>query len=174
MCMHKVLYFFHHKSQDNPYYYIWLLYCVHVLCCAESLSHVQLFAMPWTVAHQAPLPTGILQARILEWVAMPSSRGSSQLMDRTQVSHTAGGFFTEPPGKPKNTAVGSISLLQGYCVCVYAKMSLYTLYNNPLISDSSIPGRQEIKLPITENQSRRLCHLSHVPWRVKHPRVNWH
>ena len=65
--MHKVLYFFHHKSQDNPYYYIWLLYCVHVLCCAESLSH----AMPWTVAHQAPLPTGILQARILEWVACP-------------------------------------------------------------------------------------------------------
>ena len=105
---------------------------------------------------------------------MPSSRGSSQLRDRTQVSHTAGGFFTEPPGKPKNTAVGSLSLLQGYCVCVYAKMSLYTLYNNPLISDSSIPGRQEKKLPTIENQSRRLCHQSHMPWRVKHPRVNWH
>ena len=28
----------------------------------------------WAIAHQAPLPTGILQARILEWVAMPSSR----------------------------------------------------------------------------------------------------
>ena len=36
---------------------------------------------------------GILQARILEWIAMPSSRGSSQPRDRTQVSHTAGGFF---------------------------------------------------------------------------------
>ena len=36
---------------------------------------------------------GILQARILEWVAMPSSRGSSQHRDQTQVSHTAGGFF---------------------------------------------------------------------------------
>ena len=32
----------------------------------------------WTVAHQAPLFVGILWARILEWVAMPSSRGSSQ------------------------------------------------------------------------------------------------
>jgi len=31
---------------------------------------------PWTAAHQAPLSTGILQTRILEWVAMPSSRGS--------------------------------------------------------------------------------------------------
>ena len=37
---------------------------------------------------------GILQARILEWVAMLFSRGCSQPRDRTQVSHTAGGFFT--------------------------------------------------------------------------------
>ena len=49
---------------------------------------------PWTVVHQAPLSMGIIQARILEWVAMPSSRGSSQLRDRTQVSLTAGRFFT--------------------------------------------------------------------------------
>ena len=37
---------------------------------------------------------GILQARILEWVAFPFSRGSSQPRHRTQVSHIAGGFFT--------------------------------------------------------------------------------
>ena len=37
---------------------------------------------------------GILQARILEWVAVPFSRGSSHPIDRTQVSHIAGGFFT--------------------------------------------------------------------------------
>ena len=37
---------------------------------------------------------GILQASILEWVAMPSSRGSSQQSDRTQVSHIAGWFFS--------------------------------------------------------------------------------
>ena len=36
----------------------------------------------------------ILQARILEWVAFPFSRGSSQPSDWTQVSHTAGRFFT--------------------------------------------------------------------------------
>ena len=36
----------------------------------------------------------ILQARILEWVASPFSRGSSQPRDRTQVSHIAGGFFS--------------------------------------------------------------------------------
>ena len=37
---------------------------------------------------------GILQARILEWVAFPFSRGSSQPRDQTQVSPIAGGFFT--------------------------------------------------------------------------------
>ena len=54
------------------------------------------------------------QARILEWVATPTSRGSSQPRNRTQVSHIAGRFFTvwgtrhwemgslplTPPGKP--------------------------------------------------------------------------
>ena len=37
---------------------------------------------------------GILQARILEWIAFPFSRGSSQPRDWSQVSHIAGGFFT--------------------------------------------------------------------------------
>ena len=38
-------------------------------------------------------PHGILQARMLEWVAFPISRGSSQPRDKTQVSHIAGEFF---------------------------------------------------------------------------------
>ena len=37
---------------------------------------------------------GILQARILEWAAFPFCRGSSQPRDRTQISRTAGRFFT--------------------------------------------------------------------------------
>ena len=37
---------------------------------------------------------GILQARILEWIAMSFSRGSSQPRDRIQVSRIAGGFLT--------------------------------------------------------------------------------
>ena len=96
---------------------------------------------------------GVLQARILEWIAFSFSRGSSQPRDQTQVSHTVGRFFiswdtreaqehwsglpfpspgdlpnpeieprsptfqadslpAEPQGKPKNTGVGSLSLLQ--------------------------------------------------------------
>ena len=37
---------------------------------------------------------GILQARVLEWVAFPFSGGSSQPRDQTQVSRIAGVFFT--------------------------------------------------------------------------------
>ena len=42
----------------------------------------------------SPSVHGILQARILVWVALPFSRGSSQPRDQTQVSHTACRFFT--------------------------------------------------------------------------------
>ena len=59
-----------------------------VLCCAV-LSCIQLFATPWTVASQALLSMRILQARILEWVATPSSRGSSQPRDGTCVSYVS-------------------------------------------------------------------------------------
>ena len=51
--------------------------CVFVVLTksAKSLSHVRLFATPWTGARQAPPSLGILQARVLEWVAMSSARG---------------------------------------------------------------------------------------------------
>ena len=72
----------------------------------KSLSHVQLFATPWTMQ-------SILKARILEWVAFPFSRESSQPRNWTQVSCIAGEFLTSwPQGKPRNTGVGSLSLLQ--------------------------------------------------------------
>ena len=57
---------------------------------------------------------GILQARILEWVAVPFSREPSQHRDRTQVSHTAvDSLPSEPPGKPSRevkTISGDIDL----------------------------------------------------------------
>ena len=45
---------------------------------------------------------GILQARILEWVAIPFSRGTPQPRDHTQVSHIAGGFSTSWAQMVKN------------------------------------------------------------------------
>ena len=57
----------------------------------KSLSHIQLFATP--TVH------GILQARILEWVAYPFSRGSFRPRNQTGVSFIAGGFFTNCEGR---------------------------------------------------------------------------
>ena len=68
----------------------WLI----LLLLFSHFSCVRLCGSQWTAAHQAPLSRGILQARILERAAMPSSsRGSSQPRDRTQVSCIAGRFF---------------------------------------------------------------------------------
>ena len=67
------------------------------------------FVTPWTI-HTVH---GILQARILEWVAFPFSRGSSQPRDRTQVYCIAGRFFTNwATREAQDTGVGSLSLLQ--------------------------------------------------------------
>ena len=51
--------------------------------CTHSLSHVRLFATPWTVAPSSA--RGIFQARILKWVAISSSRRSSQPRDQTHI-----------------------------------------------------------------------------------------
>ena len=86
----------------NPNYFEHLQYLSEWV---KSLSRIRLFTTSCTVAY---LPRSslheILQARVLEWAAMPFSRGSSWLRDWTRVSCSSfmeGRFFvTEPPGKP--------------------------------------------------------------------------
>ena len=51
----------------------------------KSLSHVRLFVTPWAITTRLLRPFD-LQARILEWIAISFSRGSSRLRDRTRVS----------------------------------------------------------------------------------------
>ena len=63
-------------------------------CKCQLLSHFWLFASPMNRSPPGSSVHGILHARILEWVATPFSRGSSQLRDWTLVSCIAGGFFT--------------------------------------------------------------------------------
>ena len=70
---------------------------------------------------QAPLFMGILQARLLEWVAISFSRGSSQPGDRTWVSCIAGRFFTiwamrEP-------------LREAWCVLILLSYFLFSLFS---------------------------------------------
>ena len=70
------------------------MYRINVAILCQLLTHVHLFLTLCTVAHQAPLSMGILQAKILEWVATLSSRGSSQPRNQTRVSCIVGRFFT--------------------------------------------------------------------------------
>ena len=85
--------------------------CVHMYTytytcvCSVVQSHVtvcnSMDCSCWTL-----LSMGILQARILEQLAITSSRGFSQHRDRTQVSHIAGAFYTiSAPGKPIHTFI---------------------------------------------------------------------
>ena len=78
---------------------------------------------------------GIIQARILEWVAFLFSRGSSQTSYRTHVTHIAGRFFilAELKRKPKNTGVGSLSLLQH----IFPAQGLN--WNHPALQADSLP-----------------------------------
>ena len=69
--------------------------CFPQYSSVQLLTPLQLFATPWTVGFQVSLSVGILQARILEWIAMSSSRRSSHPRDQAQVSCNAGGCFTD-------------------------------------------------------------------------------
>ena len=70
---------------------------------SESVSHSVMSdsTTPQTVSPQAPLSVGILQARILEWVAMPSSRKSSQRgTEPGSPALQANSLRSESPRKP--------------------------------------------------------------------------
>ena len=74
-----------------------ILLCVY---CAQVLSPVPLFVTPWTAARQAPLSMGILQARMVKWVAMPFSGDlpNSGIKPRSPALQ-ADSLPADPPGK---------------------------------------------------------------------------
>ena len=85
-----------------------------------SFSRVLLFTTHWTITRQAPLSMGSLQAKILEWVAIPFSRGSSQPRDGDGiripcVSCIAGRFSTHwaTKGPEDPLGINGVSTLIG-------------------------------------------------------------
>ena len=69
--------------------------CNNLCVCAKSLQSYLALCDPINCSPPGPSVPGILQARILEWVAISFSRGSSQLRNWTRVSCVAGRFFTD-------------------------------------------------------------------------------
>jgi len=91
--------------------------CVYI-CESESVSSIQLFVTPWTIASSGSSVQGILQARVLEWVTIPFFTGSSSSpRDQTQISHIAGTYIY-------------IYMCVCICVCVYICVCIYvcTIY----------------------------------------------
>ena len=90
------------KSQSHTRLSDWTrtILKIQKVVCLVAQSCLTLFN-PMDCSPPGSSVHGILQARILEWVAIPFSRGSSWPRDQTQVSHIARRFFLlfEPPGK---------------------------------------------------------------------------
>ena len=81
-----------------------------VTICSESESESRSVVSHSLWPH---IVHGVFLVRILEWVFIPFSRGSSQPRDRTQVSAMqVNSLPSEPQGKPKNTGLGSLPLIQ--------------------------------------------------------------
>ena len=75
-------------------------YSANCCCCLVTQLYPTLYD-PMGCSSPGSSIHGTSQTRILEWIAISFSRGSSQLRDRTCISRTGSGFFTtEPPGKP--------------------------------------------------------------------------
>ena len=73
---------------------------VFMCVCVYSLSGVDCFATPWTIALQAPLFVGLPRPEYWSELPFPSPGDRPKPKDRTWVSCTSGGFFTaEPPGE---------------------------------------------------------------------------
>ena len=102
LCFQKIAFHFSVEGKSLIHIPELLQTSLVIVCvCVQSLQLCPTLCDPMDCSTQAPLSMGILQARILKWVAMSSSRGSSWPRDWTHVSCIAGGFFiAEPPGKP--------------------------------------------------------------------------
>ena len=80
------------------------------VCACSVAQACQTLCSPMNCSWPGSSVHGVLQARILEWVSIPFSRGSFQSRDRTRDSWIAGGFFTtDPPGKPRKSSLQCLS-----------------------------------------------------------------
>ena len=126
----------------------------------KSLSHVQLFETPWTE---------FSRPRILEWVAFPFSRGSSQPRDWTQVSRIAGGFFTaEPQGKQLYCEYKGNDWTSGKWPNIFWPKDIYSQKTVYLIARYLLP---EILLPESLKWSRSVMSDSLRPHRLQPARL---
>ena len=135
------------------------------------LSHIQLFATPWIVVHQAPQHR-IFQAGILEWVAVSFSRGSPQ--PRFEPRSPTLQANSLPLGKPKNTGVVAYPFSKGSsrlrnqtevsCIAggLYQLSYEGSRLGQPKLTGQGFPGSSVVKNPPAN--TRIHLPIQETPW----------
>ena len=122
-------------------YYMTNVYCRsewrHRFPCVCMLSCVQLFAIPWTVAHQAPLSLGFPRQEYWSGLPFPSPGDLPWPRDRTRVSYIAGEFFTNWTTRLRNANLTTRTCIF-HLSCWQISKSLTMLY------DYGAMGKQEL------------------------------
>ena len=110
---------------------------------SESCSVMSESAIPWV--------HGILQARILDWITFPFSRGSFQTRDGTQVSRIASGFFTSWATREAQ---------EYWSGCLHSSVNQYFLYeqcmilqNHPWVKDTFKVQDKPMDFNVTEYEN---------------------
>ena len=132
-------------------------YHYHYSCACSVTSVMMTFCDPMDSSPMGSSVHGILPARILEWITMPSSRGSSPIKGRTRVSYFScivGSFFTYP-GSPIIIIYNVVIIILFFWWISYIltfgdfnkgilKMS-FQMTKFPVLIDVLLPGRKERK-----------------------------
>ena len=119
MCVCIYMYFF---QMGNLCIVLYMLACV----CAKSLQSCPTLCDPMDCSPPGSSVHVIPQARIVEWVAMPSSRGSSRLGNQTCISYVSlllqvGSLPVEPRGKPIEYAYTCIFVIHTHFTTINAE-----------------------------------------------------
>ena len=138
---------------------IGIIYFSPCMCSCSVAQLCPTLCNPMDCSQSGSSVQGIFQARVLEWVAISSSKGSSWSRDQTHVSWSpvspvlGGRFFTaEPLGKP-------VYMYIFICVCIHIHIYIYMHMHNWRRTHSSvlawrIPGMEESSwLPSMGSQS---------------------
>ena len=149
----------------------------------KSLSHVRLFATPWTGSLPGSSVHGILQARLLEWVAISFSRGSSWPRDRTQVSCIAGRHFNLWATREAYTELykkdlhdpdnhdGMITDQQPDMLECEVKWALWSITMNKASGGDGIPV--ELFQILKDDAVKVLHSICHQIWKTQQWSPNW-
>ena len=137
------------------------------ICCVLSLfSHVWLWPLLWTAACQAPRSIEFFRQSILEWVAMSSSRGSSEPRDWTasltsDLHGQAGSLPSAPPGKPIYICV--------YYIYIYIRSDQIS---HSVVSDSLRPHESQHARPPCPSPTPRVHRDSRPSSQWCHPAIS--